>query len=333
VALLGLLIFGARCEGTPPQRRGFLPAAAFAAGAALTLGLVFLPFWIRAPEAVRFALFEYHTGRDPGGLMSILAHKAGFVSRVAQDYFVAIAVLLGAVGFRFQVSGFRKQERGERDQRGKGLLPALWISVLAVTAVHFFTPFPYDDYQVMIYPVFAAAVAVALVRWVEQAREPWAMAAVLLLCVASAFSSPVNQNWFVGQRDRIWWPVKTQFPLAALREAAAQVRAMSQPGDLLLTQDTYLAVEAGRAVPRGMELGPFCYFPDWRRDKAERLHVLNRETMKELLETCDAPAAAFSGYGLSIRAPEVLRLPEEEQQALWAIVEKRYRLEKTLGAF
>jgi len=323
IVFLGLLVLRAQAEDA---RRGFLLAAAFAAGAALTLVLAFLPFWLQAPEGVRFALFEYHAARDPGGAVSILAHKAGFISRVVQDYFVAIAVLLVAAAIRCQ-------ERGESPQRGMVLLPMLWGSVLAVTAIHFFAPFPYDDYQVMIYPVLAVAVAVVLVRWVERAREWWAMAVVLLLCVASAFSSPVNQNWFIGQRDRIWWPVKEQFPLAALREAATQVRSMSKAGDLLLTQDTYLAVEAGLAVPRGMELGPFCYFPDWTREKAARLHVLNREMMAELLEKCEAPVAAFSGYGLSIGAPVISPLPEAEQQELWAIVEKHYQLEKTLEAF
>jgi hypothetical protein len=86
-------------------------------------------------------------------------------------------------------------------------------------------------------------------------------------------------------------------------------------------------------VPHGMELGPFCYFPEWSREKASVRHVLNREMMMELLETCEAPVAAFSGYGLSIQSPQICQLPKEEQQALVALVEKRYQKEREIPAF
>ncbi len=105
------------------------------------------------------------------------------------------------------------------------------------------------------------------------------------------------------------------------------------PSGLLLTQDTYLAVEAGLRVPAGMELGPFCYFPDMPREKAERLHVLNREMLRELLGTCEATIAAFSGYGLAIRCPEITQLPVDEQAELWTIVEAHYESTATIEDF
>lgn len=311
-------------------------AGAFAGGAALTLGLLLVPFWIQAPEGLRFALFDYHAGREVGGLTAALAYKAGFISRVVQDYFVAAGLLLVVVvGFVF---GRRRFDEGTDGS----LRWMLWGSLGAVTAVHFSAPFPYDDYQVMVYPLLAAVLAVEVGRaflpsTVGDPATGLGTGAlgvtVLLLCVASAFSSPVNQKWFISQRDRIWWPMKTSFPLAVLRDAGNCIRSLTKSDDLLLTQDAYLAVESGRMLPKGMELGPFCYFPDWSREKASRLHVLNREMMIELLESGAATAAAFSGYGLSIRCPEIQPLSAGEQQALWTAVEKRYDLARTIEAF
>jgi hypothetical protein len=345
VVFLGLLWMacGCRAEEEGP-RPGMGGAIGFAAGAGATLAVVFLSFWIRAPEGLRFALFDYHAGREAGGLIPFLAYKAGFVSRVVQDYFVSVGILLVvcAVGlFRCRKSspptGERNEEcrdRKEADDRNRSLvLWVVWISVLAVTALHFSTPFPYDDYQVMIDPLFAAAVSVGLMRAASRVDENRVMMAVLLLCVAAAFSSQVNQSWFIGQRDRIWWPMKKRFPLAVLREAGQHIQSLTKSDDLLLTQDAYLAVESRRMVPHGMELGPFCYFPEWSREKASVRHVLNREMMMELLETCEAPVAAFSGYGLSIQSPQICQLPKEEQQALVALVEKRYQKEREIPAF
>ena len=345
VVFLALLVF-ARGEGPETNlRAGAGVAVSFAAGAALTLCLLFVPFLIRAPESLRFALFDYHAGREAGGLMPLLAYKAGFISRVVQDYFVAMGLLLVVVAVRLS----RGRGTGARD--GDSVVWALWISVLAVTVVHFMAPFPYDDYQVMIYPLFAVGVAVGLMRMAEPVGSPVVSTAsqglipackadgygigmvVLLLCAASAFSSPVNQNWFIGQRDRLWWPIKKSFPMAMLREAGDYIRSITKPGDILLTQDAYLAVESGRMLPKGMELGPFCYFPEWSSEKALRRHVLNRDMLMEILENSDAPAAAFSGYGLSIQSPEIRELPVEEQQALRAAVEKRYQLVRTIETF
>ena len=82
-----------------------------------------------------------------------------------------------------------------------------------------------------------------------------------------------------------------------------------------------------------MELGPFCYFPDMPREKAEACHVLNREMLHEVLASSDAPVAAFSGYGLAIRCPEITQLPVDEQDELWRAVEARYEQVATVTPF
>ncbi|MDA0990408.1 MAG: hypothetical protein O3A51_06615 [Verrucomicrobia bacterium] len=285
-------------------------------GAVLACLLLILPFAIRAPEALWFGLVDYHGGRDAGSLSATIAYKAGFVSRLLLAYGAAACV--GVAGFIY--ARLVKPESGSR----LPILTMLWWSVAIISAVHLLAPFPYDDYQVMIYPLFAVALAVTLVRWTHQW---WISAAVCLICVAMALASPINQSWFVGQRDRIWWPLRAASPLRVLQETAATIRDRPDytPGATLLTQDPYLAVEAGMRIPRGLELGQFSYFPDWPRERAETCHVLNRDMFRDLLRSCDATLAAFSGYGLAIRSPEVLPLSDAEQAALWALVEARYQ--------
>jgi hypothetical protein len=48
------------------------------------------------------------------------------------------------------------------------------------------------------------------------------------------------------------------------------------------------------------------------------------EMMLNLLNTVEAPVAAFSGYGLSISSPQITELPKVEQDALWQAVIRRY---------
>ena len=94
-----------------------------------------------------------------------------------------------------------------------------------------------------------------------------------------------------------------------------------------------MAVESGLRVPKGLELGPFSYFPEMESDRAAACHVLNREMLHEILATCESPVAAFSGYGLAIRCPEITQLPIDEQTELWRVVESRYEQVSTETPF
>jgi len=314
-------------------RQGSQRCVPFAAGGLIMLCALFVPFACLAPRGLWFALAEYHAGREVGGLLTHLAYKAGFVSRTVQAYFAAFVLLTFVVVFRIAGGVGKKGRSGADvedetgDKTGGGIGPAivaLWLGILAVSAVHFMAPFPYEDYQVIVYPLFAAALAVSLVSVLPSRFAVAAAVAVFVVAGLSSISSPINQNWFVGKRDRIWWPLKEVSPLRVLQRTAQRVGELGKPCELLLTQDPYLAVETGMNLPAGMELGQFCYFPDWSREKAESCHVLNREMFFELLETVEAPVAAFSGYGLAIRSPQVSQLAEEEQRELWEIVEERY---------
>lgn len=316
------------------------PAFSLAAGVLVAGCAVFLPFAFKAPEAFRFGLLEYHAGREVGGIFNVLAYKAGFIARITRAYFVPLTILLVALvcgAFSRTSAGSASAARHSPFAVHRSpLVSSLWLSVLAVSLIHFLVSFPYDDYQVMIFPLFAAALAVMLIEMLSKFRVPGPELLVLvLICLnsAAAFSSPVVQSWFIGERDRIWWPLKRQTPLQRLREGAQLVRSLAGPDGTLLTQDTYLAVEAGLKVPEGLELGPFSYFPGWPRARADACHVLNRESMRELLLTTDAPVAAFSGYGLAIESPAVTPLSGTEQRELWQSVNERYVVHSEMENF
>ncbi|MBN2162273.1 MAG: glycosyltransferase family 39 protein [Pontiellaceae bacterium] len=293
----------------------------FGVGGGAVLLVVFAPFFSEAYDQAIFGLLGYHAGRDPGGLKSLLVLKMGFVSRFVQAYLVFALLTLGSLCWS------RKS-----DQRNAGVL-LLWMCGIGISLVHFTAAFPYDDYQAIAYPVLAAAIVLTLAPRVHERWLLPALSCLLLASIATAFSSPVNQDWFVRGRDRIWWLFKDQSDLEKLRAAANIVRSYSLPGDLLLTQDVYLAVEADRAVPSGMEMGPFCYYPDFPREKAERFHLLNREMMMELLESGQAQLAAYSGYGLAIESPAILPVSHEDETAFFGLIEQRYEPLAVIDAF
>ena len=293
------------------KERGDWPWLAYGAGGAAGLALVFLPFAMAAPEGFRFGLLDYHQGRVAANPLTL---KAGFVARQAQDYLVAFGSLAALV--------LLWMNRVAPRRLPGGFTVGFAVLLLAISGLHLGTAFPYDDYQVFIYPLFCALVAAGLAP--VAAGHRWLAPLLVLLCIATAFSSPINQEWFIRGRDRVWWKSKEKPDLALLQEAAAWVRELAAGGTELLTQDTYLAVEADMDVPPGLEMGPFSLYPEMSDERAKTLRLHNRESLLALLRSSEAPVAAVSGYGLSIGCPQVEELSPRTQEALWQALEARY---------
>ncbi|MGD9873429.1 MAG: hypothetical protein AB7T27_04080 [Kiritimatiellia bacterium] len=301
----------------------------FGLGGGIGLLAIFVPLYLAAPDGFIFGVLQYHTLRDPGSLAYQFMLKAGFISRWVQAYLIASVLAVALVVIRLLPT--RRAPAADGPVNVSMLLSVF----AAVSLVHFLAPFPYDDYQVPVYPILGAALAAAAVNMlagltpdegnIRRRAMSGLLWIVLLISVLASFSSPINQQWMILGRDRIWWLTKDKPDIIKLREAAEWIRENSSPDDLLLTQDTYLAVEAGRQVPRGLELGPFSYYPDWTSSRAKKLKVLNRTALLKLLDKADAPVAAFSGYGLSIRCPEVEPLSQEDQAALLVALNVRYK--------
>lgn len=313
---------GIRRSGLRPVLAGMLT------GGTAVLAAVFLPFLLKAPAAVAFGLLAFHSGRQVGSIPLLLAYKAGFLLRLSASYFPML--VLGAVGLAGRNPAVATE--GAERVRHRLSLALVW-GVIGVTAVHLAAPFPYDDYEVFIMPCVALLVAVqAAVLLARLQRSPWRQSALvagaLTLMVVYSASSPLLQSWVTAGRDRMWWPLRTETPLQGLRRAAALVRETASShasgGDILLTQDTYLAVEAGMHVPAGMEMGPFCFFPGLDNEQARRYRVFNEALMTALLKEGAAEVAAFSGYGLAISAPGITPVEKDRVQRLEAALLSSY---------
>jgi len=282
-----------------------------------------LPFVVMAPDGVWFGLVEYHGSRKAGPGAMALLYKAGSVARLCQAYFVAIAAAAGLAAWRLSrpAGGAASSRRPSEGRFAAAAAAGLGL----VALVHLSAPFPYDDYQTFLFPSAVALLVAVAARSLPANVSPQPLlGALLVVGVVSVGASPVVQNWFVKGQDRLWWRIRQEPPLRVLRNAAAEVRQLAGGGRVLLTQDLYLAVEAGMEVPRGMELGPFSYYADWPCERAERRKVLNREGLAAVVAGSDAAAAAVSGYGFAIRSPELTPLSDAERGEILAALAVRY---------
>jgi hypothetical protein len=213
----------------------------------------------------------------------------------------------------------------------------LWVLLAVESAVHFAAPFPYDDYQVPLYPLFCALLGSAAAwTWGEAIRESRKRAALWTLLAVLAVYAVAGETffgWFVAGRDRLWWRVKRESPLAELARAAERAEELAGGETAVLTQDSYLAVEAGLDVPRELAMGPFSYYPDFSAEKAQKIGVANREGMQELIASSGIRLLVKSGYGFAVACPEVRPLAPDERRELEETVERHFELVETWPAF
>lgn len=298
------------------KRIGISNALTFGISGLATLSAWFLPLYLSAPESFIFGLIEYHREREVDGNIML---KAGFISRVVQAYFIGIVLCFILILERLC---FKRKEKKKENN-----LFLLWLIVIGITGLHFLSPFPYDDYQTFVYPLFAALVSVGVVNYLISFphRRGLACLTLLLVCIAACFSSPINSDWFVIGRDRVWWKIKPSSDLSVLRKTAKKLKEIKSNAKQVLTQDTYLAAESGLRVPKGLEMGVFSYYPLLSSEKCAVYKVLNKELLLNLIESTQAPVAAISGYGFSVISPEVKKLEAKEQQLFLKQLESYYR--------
>ena len=313
----------------------------FLIGAVAAFGLSFGPVLFEDAGNVIFCLARYHAGREVSGGLSSLLLKCGSVSRLIGAYSaVFVLLILGAGGGLLRKPSIGPCESGadeSEDRRfSSGLTLVILISAFLMALAHIAAPFPYDDYQVIVFPLVVVVVSVMLVRLgvelAERSRVVMA-AAIALVSAGMAVSSPVAQGWLVLGKDRLWVLRREEAPLRKLQMTGKMLQELAPAGSEILTQDIYLAVETGFSVPHGFEMGQFSYFPDMSDREARRRNVVNRKMLRDILYGTDAPVAAFSGYGLAVACPGITELPREEQEDLRGIVAERYRLVEEIQNF
>lgn len=275
------------------MRRNGLGVVWFSLGGLLALAAIYGPYL--PLQGFREAM-AYHASR--GGFDPVFA--VGSLSRFVRWYY-PVLILLGLALCPQQPAGKRRQTVRES--------PDLWIlplAFLAVFAVQMAAPFPYEDYQVPVMGLLAVFAAVRV------AAMPHSALLALGLAWSASFGSPLLERWTIASQDRLWPVKREKSELAQLREMAGVIEVLDPGGKELLTQDTYLAIETGRKVPRGLEMGPFS--------------MLDDKQWKELLENAPCEIAALSGYTFAIVPPQCTERPLEKQMEYWNILKKRYNV-------
>ena len=287
----------------------------------LTLSLLWVPFLTMSQETFIYGVFKYHTLRDSAGANPLMM-KAGFISRVVQAYFVVFLLSPLLLGWAC------KKKEAEADAATIAVQPTriLLFIIIAITLLHISAGFPYDDYQVFLFPALAALIAVSLCGALQKVPHYRSMVALFLLvaCSAASFSSPINQEWFVYGRDRIWWKSKDVTDISKLRQAANEIRTIADPELPLITQDIYLAVESGLKVPAGMEMGVFSFYPELNSFQAEELGVTNEELLTQIIQKNTSSVCALSGYSFGIAAPKIVQVSATVSDKLTTLVESQF---------
>ena len=278
----------------------------FGLGGAFGLVVVY-GFFLCDPTARAglFAAQAYHAARsgfDP-------VFTIGSVSRLVRWY-LPVFVLLG-LGF-----AHRREAGGEAN----ALLVA-WLafaSFVAVFLVQMQAPFPYEDYQV---PVMGLLAVFAAVLFFGRPASVPARGLLLTLGLAwaASFGSPLLEKWTTNGQDRFWTLKKDQCELAQLRDVARYIEEEDPNGETLLTQDLYLAIETGRKVPDGLEMGPFS--------------MLSDEEWRKLLSSAPCKIAALSGYSFAIDPPRCDETPVERQIEYFHLLKKNYDLVQKVDNF
>ena len=308
----------------------------FGLGGVLGLFVVYGVFALDPPSLRGLlAAQAYHAGR--GGFDPFFA--LGAVSRLARGYLALGAVLFASCALKGVTASAKQlcQSPTLNPQPSTLNSQLKWMAGLSFAAVFLLqmsAPFPYDDYEVPIMPILMVLIAVWFVDRAADAMEGkaylWFPVLASGMC---AFASPLVQDWMTDGQDRFWSLKKEKSELSQMRETAQRLEKLDPGGTMLFTQDLYLAVEMGRKVPEGLEMGPFSYFPAMSTEEAEALHVMNGERLERLIESAPCPLAAFSGYGFAIEVPKGSRTPDAVRRRLLDALHRRYRREGVVRSF
>jgi hypothetical protein len=294
----------------------------FALGGGIGLVLVYGPAVLFAREQFIFSQ-TFHTARGGGGLMFV----AGSLSRILRAYLPLAVLVVGYALFLFRLGGRGEMRADNEEADNNGAFwPWLWMaSFCAVFVLQMCSPYPYDDYNVPVMGLLAAVLAGLIVNGVAARQRRYQVCLFsVVLALAVSGSSPLVQEWFIIRQDRFWAVQRKVSDIALLRRVARDVLALSGSDRVLLTQDTYLAVEAGMSVPDGLEMGPFSYFPALSDADALKYNVMNKNRMSELLAAAPSLVAAYSGYGFAVRSPVMDEVPFEDRQFYLSLLGKSY---------
>lgn len=253
---------------------------------------------------------KYHAAR--GGFSPVLA--VGSLSRLVRWY-VPMFIIAGLA----VVGGGANNFFRSAPVAARYTFLAMVIGAFSVIGVQMLAPCPYEDYQVPLMGLLTVVCVVAFQYGDVFSSPVKAVSLTIGLSFAVSFGSPLLEEWMTDGQDRFWTLRKKDCEMALLREAAREIERLDPGGKTLLTQDLYLAIETGRRVPDGLEMGPFS--------------MLSDDEWRELLQNAECPVAALSGYTFAIDPPVCGERPADEQIEFWNIVKSRYSYAGQIDGF
>lgn len=245
------------------ERRASLAALAAALGAAFSLA-VYGPFVLASPENTLFWTVRFH-------LASVVDRRGGAPLLEALTLAPAVALLAAAAAVGLLARPF---EEGREARTAR----SLWAAALATAAANLAVRAPYGGYVTPVAGVLAVASArIAFGAW--PARRTLLAGVTVLAAAAGAWA---------------FRPATGPAALADVREAAAFLRAHTAPGARVAGTLPEVALEAGRDVVGGLEMGKFGFTEEMSPEQAARLHLTHADALEAALRDKSVAAVVLS---------------------------------------
>jgi hypothetical protein len=232
------------------------------AGLGLGLGVIALPFWLAAPDAVQFWVFAFHQISVPLKTWHLRWQEIITLAPAAW--------LLGLAGIAVVL-----RQRQPEDRR-TGVFAAAWISL----AANLLPGGVYEEYAVpFLLPLVVTGAALLHDKY-KQLGPGYGFGLIIVLASTQTLAAPFLFRDVLPQRQgtlSMWLPYNApaynqalpdQLATARLIVAEAAVANASFVGSNLI-----LAAETGLPVPAELRMGPFAATNDIPSEQAAKLHL------------------------------------------------------------
>lgn len=297
LAPFGAILALALVAREPRDRRPAFAALALALGVGFSLA-VFGPFLLADAEATWFWTVRFH--------LSTAFERRGTPSLV-EAFAVAPAAVLAAAAALVAWRRSRALDPGALTAR------VLFAAALATAAANLAVRAPYGGYITPVVGVLVVAAARLALGALPASRGLAAAALVVAAAAGAAFYRPALKPGALDDVER----------------AAAFVRAHTPPGSRVACTLPEVALEAGREVLPGLEMGKFGFTEEMTPERAARLGFTHATVLEEALRTRSVAAVVLSQrmiWNFAWSAPSIRPTSKETLTRLKAALDAGWRI-------
>lgn len=257
--------------------------------AALTSALAIIaPFYLSSRGVMIFNIFGSHIAKQPIVPLPKIVYVLWALGQTTLLYFAQAAIGLILL-VAFIINQGAKGFLGTLKKEGPYL--AFGSAIVLVSLVHFIpTQSRYPTYEAVIIPLVSIVVAGGVDRIYRQLADEKFRRIFLVGVSIIILLMPLAQAGHMVDISG------GKSPIAEIQQAADFVRERTNKEGLLLTFDSYLAIEAQRSVPSGLEMSIFSYFPAWSTEKANKYKVVNNEILIDYVKKDKPQAIALTEF-------------------------------------